>query len=102
MPLVWIVPADAGAALYWTLSRTARGRVLATCESLALTLEADSEEEAHSLVPESQDAFFLTLLRDGTLERFLHDRGWSLHPPPLPSSDADVTFRAPFSMGLAP
>ena len=45
-------------ALPWQLTRTRRGRLLATCEPLALTLEADSEEEARSLIRESLDYLF--------------------------------------------
>lgn len=59
----------------WKLEHTARGRLLATCEPLGLTLEADSEQEARSLIPESLQAFVEVHQVEGTLERFLASRG---------------------------
>lgn len=88
------------ANLEWRLERTRRGRLLAICEPLSLTLEADSEEEAMSLIKEGLHYFFLDHLIEGTLQRFLMLKGWRASAP-LPEAytpgDA-VTFQVPFSL----
>jgi hypothetical protein len=70
-------------ALPWQLERTRRDRLLATCEPLGLTLEADSEEEARSLIVEALQLFLEDHRAEGTLERFLASRG--LVAPGTPS-----------------
>jgi hypothetical protein len=88
------------ANLEWHLERTQRGRLLVNCEPLGLTLEADSQEEALSLISEVLHFFFLDHLAEGTLQRFLMNKGWSVTTP-LPQhyepGDA-VTFDVPFSL----
>ncbi len=88
------------ANLEWQLERTRRDRVLAICEPLALTLEADSEEEAMSLIKEGLHYFFLDHLAEGTLAKFLMSKGWRVNapiPPQYTPGDA-VTFDVPFSL----
>lgn len=88
------------ANLEWQLARTQRGHFLAICEPLGLTLEADSQEEALSLINEGLHYFFLDHLTDGTLPRFLASKGWSLNTPlPMHPEPGDaVTFDVPFSL----
>lgn len=88
------------AELMWQLQRTRRGRFLATCEPLALTLEADTEEEAKSLIEEGLHFFFLDHLTEGTLQEFLKRKGWAFRGP-LPTEitpDDAVTFDVPFEL----
>jgi hypothetical protein len=88
------------ANLEWQLERTRRGRILAICEPLGLTLEADSQEEALSLINEGLHYFFLDHLAEGTLEKFLMSKGWRASTPlPLHYTPGDVvTFDVPFSL----
>lgn len=85
--------------LEWRLERTQRGRLLAICDPLDLTLEADSQEEALSLINEGLHYFFLDHLADGTLQRFLVNKGWKVTSP-LPDYEPGdaVTFDVPFSL----
>ena len=92
MTTVTIVPSG-GEPLWWKYHRTGAGRLLVECDALALTLEADTEEEAWSLINEGLAAFFATHREAGTLEGFLAARGWTADP------EGDVTFRAPYSLG---
>jgi hypothetical protein len=87
------------ANLEWQLVSTQRGRVLAICEPIGLTLEADSQEEALSLIKEGLHYFFMDHLAEGTLQRFLVHKGWQLNTPLPPYNPGDaVTFDVPFSL----
>lgn len=87
------------ANLEWQLERTRRGRFLAVCQPLALTLEADSQEEALSLINEGLHYFFLDHLAEGTLARFLMNKGWQASALPVAYTPGDVvTFEVPFSL----
>jgi hypothetical protein len=88
------------ANLEWQLERTRRGRILAICEPLGLTLEADSQEEALSLINEGLHYFFLDHLAEGTLQKFLMSKGWKVTTPLPPNYDPGdaVTFDVPFSL----
>jgi len=87
------------ANLEWQLERTRRGRFLAICEPLGLTLEADTQDEALSLINEGLHYFFLDHLADGTLARFLTMKGWQSSSLPEAYEPGDaVTFDVPFSL----
>ena len=88
------------ATLQWQLVRTARGAFLAVCEPLGLTLEADDEAEARSIIGEGLHHFFLDHFEEGTLERFLAMKGWRLLSP-LPQRgepSSVVRFDVPWSV----
>ena len=61
----------------WQVFKAASGRWLAMCEDLNLTLEADSEEELHSLIPEALALLMSDLLGDDELDAYLRSKGWS-------------------------
>ena len=91
------------AELQWQLQRTRKGRILAVCEPLALTLEADSEEEAMSVIKEGLHYFFLEHWLEGTLQKFLQSKGWNVAGPlpTNPTPEDAVTFDIPISLRTA-
>ncbi len=62
--------------LQWMAFETESGTWVARCEPLCLTLEGDSLDELHSLIPEVLKGLFEDLVEDDELEQFLVDRGW--------------------------
>jgi hypothetical protein len=92
-PLSVIVQIQTKAQILWGSVKTSRGSVVAACDSLGLTVEADDETELQSMIAEAQHCLFADLLEDGELHRFLQERGWAL-PQSLP--EGGVKFDAPF------
>jgi hypothetical protein len=81
----------------WTYVRTSRGTFVASCEPLALTIEADNEADLQSVIAEAQHVLMVDLFEDGELPRFLKDRGWqSSRPLPQTLPEGGVTFDVPF------
>lgn len=85
------------ANLAWAVHRSEAGNLIAECEPLGLTLQAESDEELRSLIAEAQHVLFLDLLEDGELEGFLRRHGWTPSGP-LPAKAEGVLFSAPFTM----
>lgn len=83
----------------WKLHYSASGQLIAECEPLGLTLQADDEEEMRSLINEAQHVLFLDLLEDGELPAFLSRHGWTPSQPlPAKVGDDGVLFSAPFKL----
>jgi hypothetical protein len=86
------------AQLQWQLRRTASGSIIAECQPIGLVLEAEDEAEARSVVEEGLHYFFLDHFEEGTLERFLRERGWTSSTiPPRPSAGDIVRFAVPWT-----
>ena len=62
--------------LQWMAFATESRTWIARCEPLGLTLEGDSLDELHGLIPEVLRGLFEDLIEDDELEQFLLDRGW--------------------------
>ena len=72
-------------------------RTIGVCDMLNLCLEADSEEELRSLIPEAMNLLMIDLLGDNELQIFLQEKGWrALNLPARP--DSDVQFDVPFEL----
>ena len=85
------------ANLVWAVTRTTRGTLVAFCDPLGLTVEADDDVELRSLIAEAQHVLLIDLFEDGELPRFLLDRGWTPNRPlPVASPEGGVMFDVPF------
>lgn len=66
------------ANLMWTAERGAEtNRWIGVCDPLGLSMEADSIDELHSLIPEAIHLLMVDLVEDNELDGFLQDRGWT-------------------------
>jgi hypothetical protein len=75
-------------------------RLIGVCDVLNLCLEADSEEELRSLIPEAMNLLMVDLLDDDELTKFLKEKGWrAINLPTRPVSD--VQFDVPFELVAA-
>ena len=85
--------------LEWTATQSASsGGWIAECEALGLSMEGDSLDELHSLIPEACFALLVDLLEDNELEQFLTERGWhAMNMPAGPVSD-DIEFSFPWHL----
>jgi len=87
------------ANLRWGVVKTARGTLVAICDPLGLTVEADDDAELHSVIAEAQHVLMVDLFEDGELHAFLRDRGWSPNVPlPQVLPEGGVKFDVPFSV----
>ena len=72
-------------------------RYIGVCDMLNLSLEADSEDELRSLIPEAMDLLMGDLLSDNELDGFLKEKGWqAINLPARP--DGDIKFEVPFEL----
>jgi nicotinate-nucleotide pyrophosphorylase len=85
----------------WTMTKNRKsGRIVAVCDALNLTLEADTEDELRSLIPEAIHVLMLDLFEDDELSKFLKDRGWqALNLPER--HDGDIGFDVPWQLVAA-
>jgi hypothetical protein len=80
----------------WRRSSTST-RYIAVCDALNLCLEADSEEELKSLIPEAMHLLMIDLLADNEIDEYLREKGWqALNLPQQPEND--VEFHVPFEL----
>jgi hypothetical protein len=85
--------------LAWRARRSPTSdRWIGECPELNLVIEADSESELRSLIPESIHLLFSDLLADDELDQFLRERGWRAHHMPSPTERDDVRFDVPWEL----
>lgn len=91
------------AQVVWACTATKRGTVVASCDPLGLTVEADSAQELPSVIAEAQHFLLVDLFEDGELPQFLTEHGWKpSHPLPLAMPEGGVKFDVPFRVEQAP
>jgi hypothetical protein len=65
------------ATVQWiTFQSSTSKRVIGVCDMLNLCLEAESEQELRSLIPEAMNLLMVDLLSDNELPQFLQEKGW--------------------------
>jgi hypothetical protein len=90
------------ATLVWNVERTPSGNLVAACDEVGLTMQAESQDELASLIHEGLYALFADLLEDGELDAFLRARGWGVRAPlPLTMPEDGVQFDVPFRLERA-
>jgi hypothetical protein len=84
------------AKVEWRARRSSTSaRWIGECEPLNLSMEADSLDELHSLIPEAIHLLMVDLFEDNELDRYLRERGW--HAVGMPAGpDGDVEFDVPW------
>lgn len=95
-----VIQVEAKAQIQWAHHRSWRGKWIAVCDPLGITLQSDRfsdlvEDMAHAL-----NALLKDLLLEGELDRFLRERGWTLTSP-APTAPDDVWFDVPFATRAA-
>jgi hypothetical protein len=80
----------------WRVAQSAATRrIIGVCDPLNLCLEADTEDELRSLIPEALHLLMTDLFEDQELAQFLKEKGW--HAMNLPARpDGDVQFDVPW------
>lgn len=72
-------------------------RYIAICDELNLCLEADSEEELRSLIPEAMHLLMVDLLADNEIDQYLREKGWQAINLPA-RLEGNVEFNVPFEL----
>jgi hypothetical protein len=89
------------AQIQWiAFQSSASKRMIGVCDTLNISVEADSEDELRSLIPEAMNLLLGDLLSDNELEQFLQERGWRALNLPA-RRDSDVQFDVPFELVAA-
>jgi hypothetical protein len=80
----------------WRVGQSvATKRIIAVCDPLNLCLEAESETELRSLIPEAMHLLMVDLFEDRELDGFLREKGWQAVGLPA-RPDGDVQFNVPW------
>lgn len=72
-------------------------RYIAICDELNLCLEADSEDELRSLIPEAMHLLMVDLLADNEIDQYLREKGWQAMNLPA-RLEGNVEFDVPFEL----
>jgi hypothetical protein len=79
----------------WRVYQSESKRLIGVCDALNLVLEADSDDELRSLIPEALHLLMLDLFADNELDQYLREKGWqALNLPARP--DGDIQFDVPW------
>jgi len=95
MSIIHRVDIEAKVLWKWRRSPTST-RFIAVCDALNLCLEADSEQELQSLIPEAMHLLMIDLLADNEIDQYLRDKGWQARN--LPERPDGVEFHVPFEL----
>lgn len=94
-----IVQIDAKISWHARRSQTS-DKWIAIADELNLSVEGDSLDELHSLIPEMFHLLMIDLLEDNEIEAFLTERGWRTAGGMMPQHDGpdDFAFEAPWEL----
>ena len=93
------VAIEVSSTLQWTATQTALGtRWMATCEPLGISVEGESLDEVHGLIPEACFVLFTDLIEDNEFDEFLTARGWRSRNQPTGSVDEEIEFLIPWNL----
>lgn len=93
-----IIHIQLNAQLVWEYAYDHAGEQwIAACHPLNLTVIGETFAELQESMNEAQDLLFSSLLEDGELDAFLHQKGWSLKQQ-LPPMGHAVRFDVPFDL----
>jgi hypothetical protein len=88
--------------LVWVTQVTRGGTIVAACDPLGLTLEADDMEELRPMIAETLHFLLLDLFQEGDMEGFLRAHGWSLSTPVARTTSGEMPrFDVPFELRQA-
>lgn len=79
----------------WKVLQAKGGNWVGVCESLKLTVQAETWAELMEDIGRTLDALLQDLFESNELDQFLKDRGWRLFRP-IPSRPDGVRFDVPF------
>ncbi len=89
------------AKVQWTVTKTAAGNFVAVCEPLGIAMEGSSLDDLYANISEAIQLVLNDLLREGELDQFLKERGWTAVPFPGGSKkndDGPVAFDVPIEL----
>jgi hypothetical protein len=73
-------------------------RLIAICDPLGLTVEADSHQELRENIEETMQLVMRSMLKSGDLDNFLRERGWTVASPAQQAADEEVVFDVPIEL----
>lgn len=71
---VYAVIAPRAQRTEWRWQRGPSGAFVAWCDALGLTVEGDTFDDMVDAIRDAQESLFLSLFKDGDLDRFLRER----------------------------
>jgi len=78
------------------------GHFVGICDSLKLTVNADTPQEFYESMREGVNSFFKELLSTGDLDRFLKDQGWRAITPIPERRSSGLYFDMPLNTRRVP
>jgi hypothetical protein len=86
------------ANIVWQAKRSEMSRRwIGVCDALNLSMEAESLDELHSVIPEAIHLLMVDLLEDNELDQYLRDRHWTASGVPQ-QTHGDVKFDVPWEL----
>ena len=83
--------------LMWKWGRTKRGTYIAICDDIAQTVQASKFGDLLETMHEALESTLRELFSSGDLDKFLHERGWTIKSP-APRKQSNVRFDMPFDL----
>lgn len=95
-----VIRIDVKAQLLWKAHRDPSSQYwVAVCDAIKLAAEGETWDDLQEMVADELRSLFVDLLREGELDAFLRDRGWTLvSPVPMPAAQDNVKFDIPWSI----
>jgi hypothetical protein len=78
-----------------------KGVWVGICDALNLSVEANSLDELHSLIPESIHLLMVDLVLDNEFDTYLSDRGWKARGIPQQEAAEQTEFHVPWELLVA-
>jgi hypothetical protein len=86
------------ANIVWHAKRSEMSkRWIGVCEALNLSMEADSLDELHCVIPEAIHLLMVDLMEDNELDRYLRDKRWTASSVPN-QAQGEVEFNVPWEL----
>jgi Domain of unknown function (DUF1902) len=94
-----VVQIQLEAKVQWNAIQGAgKGIWIGVCDALNLSVEADSLDELHNLIPESIQLLMMDLVMDNEFDQYLLDRGWQAKGVARPDELEETEFRVPWHL----
>jgi hypothetical protein len=74
---------------------------IGVCDALNLSIEADSLDQLHSLIPESMHLLMVDLVMDNEFHQYLKDKGWKSTGNPQHDHAERTEFHVPWELVAA-
>lgn len=94
-----VIRIEVEAAVEWKAMRGAsNGTWIGVCDALNLSVEAGSEDELRSLIPETMHLLLIDLALDNEFDAYLRERGWRSTGLPDRQEIESAQFQVPWHL----